>query len=59
VAAFAARLLHEALTAPSVEELLAPFRKQVEATGTSDDELDALCEEWRDDVWQTKQPWAS
>jgi predicted nucleic acid-binding protein len=31
VAAYAARLLQEALTAPSVEELLLPFRKHVDA----------------------------
>lgn len=55
VAAYAARLLHEALAAPSVEDLLAPFRQEVDASGTSDDELDALGEELRDEVWQEQQ----
>lgn len=55
VTAFAARLLQEALTAPSVEELLAPFRQQVEAGGSSDEALDTLCEELRDEVWQEQQ----
>lgn len=34
--AYAARLLQEALATPSVDELLAPFRKQVEESGISD-----------------------
>lgn len=50
VATFAARLLQEALSAPSVDELLAPFRKQVEESGITDEELDQLGEELRRDV---------
>lgn len=52
---YAARLLQEALNTPSVDELLAPFRKQVEDSGASDEELDQLGEELRDEVWQEQQ----
>jgi len=52
VASYAARLLKEALSAPSVDELLAPFRKQVEESGITDRELDQLGEELRRDVRQ-------
>jgi len=52
VAAYAVRLIQKALSAPSVDELLAPFRKQVEESGISDEELDRLGEELRDEVWQ-------
>jgi len=55
VEVYAARLLQEALSAPNVETLLAPFRKQVEASGATDDELDALGETLRDEVWQEQQ----
>ena len=52
VASYAARLIQEALCTPSVDELLAPFRKQVEESGITDEELDRLGEELRDEVWQ-------
>lgn len=50
VALFAARLLQDALNAPSVDELLAPFRSQVEESGMTDDELDELGNALRQDV---------
>jgi hypothetical protein len=50
VAACAARLLQEALSAPSVDELLAPFRQQVEDSGITDDELNELGQELRREV---------
>lgn len=56
VGAYAARLLLDALTAPSVNDLLAPFRKQVESSGISDEELDSLGEQLRDEVWQDQRP---
>ena len=40
--------------AASVNEALAPFRRQVEESGLSDDELGAFFEEVRDEVWQEK-----
>ena len=52
VSSFAARLLQNALNAPSVDELLAPFRRQVEESGISDGELDQLGEELRREVRQ-------
>jgi hypothetical protein len=55
VSSYAARLIQEALTTPSVDELLAPFRRQVEESGIGDDELDQLGEELRRDVRQEKQ----
>jgi hypothetical protein len=55
VSAYAARLLKDALTAPSVDELLAPFRKQVEDSGVTDKELGELGEELRREVRQEKQ----
>jgi hypothetical protein len=51
VGAYAARLLHDVLTTPSVEELLAPVRRQVEESGITDEELDELGNELRKDVW--------
>jgi len=55
IAAYAARLLQEAVTTPNVDELLAPFRRQVAESGVSDDELDELCEELRQEVWTEQQ----
>ena len=52
VASYAAHLLHEALTTPSVGELLAPFRREVEASGLTDRELEAFYEGLRDKVWR-------
>lgn len=55
VGAYAARLLQEALSAPSVDVLLAPFRKQVQESGITEEELDQLGEELRDEVWRERQ----
>jgi len=55
VASYVARLIQQALTAPSVDELLAPFRKQVDESGISDDDLDRLGEELRQEVRQERQ----
>lgn len=54
VASYATQLLREALTAPSVDELLAPFRQQVEESGISDRELDEFYEGLRDKVTQER-----
>ena len=53
VASYAAHLLQQALCTPSVEELLAPFREQVEKSGISDEELDQLGDELRRDARQS------
>ncbi len=55
IATYAARVLRDALSAPSVDELLAPFRRQVEGSEATDEELDELCEELREDVWHEQQ----
>ncbi len=55
ITSYAARVLHDALTTPSVDELLAPFRGHVEASGMSDDQLDEFYEELRKKVWEEKQ----
>jgi cytochrome P450 len=53
--AYASKLLERAITQPSTDELLAPFRKQVAEAGMSDEELDAFHEHMRDKVWDAKQ----
>jgi len=40
VASLAADLIEEAISRPTVDEALAPFRKQVAESGLSDEELD-------------------
>jgi hypothetical protein len=37
-----------------LEEALAPFRRQIEESGMTDDELGDFFEEIRDEVWQEK-----
>jgi hypothetical protein len=53
VSAVAARLLEDALGTATVDELLAPFRRQVADSGITDDELDRLGEEFRDETAST------
>ena len=55
VASYAARLIQQALTAPSVDELLAPFRREVEESGIADGDLDRLGEELRQEVRQERE----
>ena len=55
VSSYAARLIQEALSTPSVDELLAPFRGQVDESGITDDELDQLGQELRREVRHDKQ----
>jgi len=42
ISAVASDLIEHAVTRPSVDEVLAPFRKQVAQSGLSDEELDAF-----------------
>jgi hypothetical protein len=49
---YAARLLQESLSSPTVDELLAPFRRQVEESSITDDELNRLGEELRREARQ-------
>jgi hypothetical protein len=47
-------LIDKDIHGPTLDEVLAPFRRQVEAGGTSDEELGAFFEEVRGEVWQEK-----
>jgi hypothetical protein len=42
ISAVASDLIEHAIAQPSVDEVLAPFRKQVAQSGMSDEELDAF-----------------
>jgi hypothetical protein len=55
VSLYASRLLQVALSTPSVDELLAPFRKQIEESGITDEQLGSLGEELLDDARQEQQ----
>jgi hypothetical protein len=56
VEAYVERLIEKALSGPpSIDELLAPVRKQFAESGMTEEELDALIEEAREEVWQEKQ----
>lgn len=55
VEAYVERLIEKALSGPpSIDELLAPVRKEFAESGMTEDELDALIEEAREEVWQEK-----
>ena len=41
------RDVREAVASPSIDQLLAPFRRQVEESGMSDEQLDAFYENLR------------
>ena len=52
-------LIDRDIHGPTLDEVLAPFRRQVEASGMPDDELGAFFEQVREEVWQEKQAKAS
>jgi len=52
---YASKVLEHAATAPSVDEVLESFRRQVAASGMSDDELDAFFEDIRDKAYRDRQ----
>jgi hypothetical protein len=54
-ATYAARLIKDGLNTTNVEELLAPFREQVDQSGLTDAELDEFGETLREEVWQQQQ----
>jgi hypothetical protein len=50
------QLIEEALAAkPSVDQVLAPIRRQFQESGMTEEELDALVEEVREEIWQEQQ----
>ncbi len=55
VAEYVKGLINKDLTAPSLDEVLRPMRAEFEASGMTDEELDSLVEETREEVWQEKQ----
>ncbi len=55
VTEFVAQTLEEKLRGqPTTDELLAPFRKQVEDSGMTDEQLGGFFEEVREEVWREK-----
>ena len=54
IAALASDLVERAITQPTVDEVLAPFRKQVAESGMSDAELDAFFEDVREKAFQDR-----
>jgi len=52
ITSYAARVFHDAISTPSVDELLAPFRKQVEESGMNDQQLDSFYDGLRGKVWE-------
>ena len=56
VGAFVLQAVNEKLAkARTFDEICAPFADAVAASGISDDELDRLFEEAREELWQEKQ----
>jgi hypothetical protein len=53
-AVYAAQIIREALNTPSVDVLLAPFRRQVADSQATDAELDDLAEELRSEAWRER-----
>lgn len=54
LAGYVQRVLENETRKPTVDEALAPFRKEVEESGMTEDELEAFFEEVREEVWQEK-----
>jgi hypothetical protein len=52
---YASELLEQAITHPTVDELLTPFRKQVADSGMSDEELDVFFEDVREKAFQERR----
>jgi hypothetical protein len=56
VAGYVERLIEkDVLAAQSFDEILAPIRQGFQESGMSEDELDALFEEAREDAFQARQ----
>ena len=53
--AFASALLERAATAPTLDEVLAPVRRQVDESGMTDDEFDAFVSDVRDEAFADRQ----
>src|SRR5271167_4656817 len=55
VSVVVSELVEQAITRPTVDEVLAPFRKQVIDSGMSDPEVDTFFDEVRDKAFQERQ----
>jgi len=56
VEAYVERLIEKELSGPqSIDELLAPVREQFAQSGMTEEELDTLIEEAREEVWHERQ----
>lgn len=51
---FVEDLVTKEVTKPSLDEILAPFRREVEKSGITDDEFDEFVEEIREEIYQEK-----
>ena len=49
--AYASELVENAVTKPTLDEILAPFRKRVSESGMSDQQLDEFYENLRNEAW--------
>jgi len=52
---YATRLLEQAVSGRTVDEVLSPFRKQVAESGMSDPELDTFFADVRDKAYQDRK----
>ncbi|HXG66734.1 MAG TPA: hypothetical protein VNO70_16655 [Blastocatellia bacterium] len=52
---YAISALRKAVNKPSLDEILAPFRKEFAESGMTEDEFDNLIEEARQEIWEEKQ----
>ncbi len=49
--AYASELVENAVTKPTLDEILAPYRKQISESGMSDQQLDSFYEQLRNEAW--------
>ena len=54
VAAYVHHLIDRGIGTESLVAILAPVRRNFEESGMTDDDLDALVEEVREDIWREK-----
>lgn len=45
----------EGIETPTIDEILAPIRKQFNESGMTEDELEVLIDEAREEVWQANR----
>ena len=55
VVSYVQQLIDRDIAAPTLRDILTPIHQEFRASGMSEDELDALIEECREEVWQEKQ----